>query len=75
MPKSHEVVVDSVIEVRCPCGGTVHAGYARGTPVVLHNLPLCDSFIELPPDRFLVWRREAMATLATSMMVAAQKPQ
>lgn len=41
---------------RCPCGGRFSIALKHGQPNgVIHTMPICAKFSELPVEEFLAW--------------------
>lgn len=41
----------------CPCGRQIYADSKQGA--VIHDMPACQNFLELEPDKFLTYVRES----------------
>jgi hypothetical protein len=55
----------TAVEAVCPfCQKKFHAGEEDGVPGIIHEMPPCDTFLELEPDEFLAAVNAETARLA-----------
>lgn len=54
-----DVEVQAQFEVKCPCGKKAFVGMEPETqePVLLHQMPYCETFEKLPAEEYLRWIR------------------
>lgn len=56
LPKNASDRLIESVRIKCPfCNGTAHVGHMQsdGEGAVLHTLPMCEKFEQLPPDEYL----------------------
>jgi hypothetical protein len=43
----------------CACGLRIYSCESNGVPAVMHDLPYCEKFRDLDPDKFLTYVRRS----------------
>ena len=56
------------LEIKCPCGGTAfYTTTPDGEPAsLIHTLPACVHYMDLPPDEYIRWIRSKIEGRADS---------